>query len=123
MADMHLTLHRYLQVAKQILKNKDDKTQISLIYANQKPEDILLWDELEEMAANYDNFKVHYVGECPSLSCLRALLFVTAMNSVHAPKMFSTTSPIHGHRLYPSISIRSGTATCYPRASWDLSKC
>ena len=52
-----------LQVAKQILKNSEDKTQISLIYANQMPDDILLWEELEEMAAKHDNFKVHYVGE------------------------------------------------------------
>lgn len=51
------------QVAKQILKNSEDKTQISLIYANQMPDDILLWDEIEEMAAKHDNFKVHYVGE------------------------------------------------------------
>lgn len=52
-----------LQVAKEILKHSEDKTQISLIYANQTPEDILLWDELEELAAKHENFKVHYVGE------------------------------------------------------------
>lgn len=52
-----------LQVAKAILKDPEDKTQISLIYANQTPDDILLWDELDEMAAKHDNFKVHYVGE------------------------------------------------------------
>ena len=56
-----------VQVAKQILKDSEDKSQVSLIYANQSPDDILLWEELEEMAAKHDNFKVHYVGRttCP----------------------------------------------------------
>lgn len=52
-----------LQVAKEVLKRADDKVQISLIYCNQTPEDILLWEELKEMEAKHSNFKVWYVGE------------------------------------------------------------
>lgn len=52
-----------VQVAKAILKDPEDKTQVALIYANQTPDDILLRDELDKMAAKHHNFKVHYVGE------------------------------------------------------------
>ena len=39
-----------LQVIKDVLKNPNDKTHISLLFANQTEEDILLREELEEMA-------------------------------------------------------------------------
>ena len=38
-----------LQIARDILKNKDDKTKISMLYANQTENDILCRNELEEM--------------------------------------------------------------------------
>ena len=49
-------------MAKAILKDLEDRTQISLIYCNQTPEDILLWEELDQLAADHDNFKVWYCG-------------------------------------------------------------
>jgi cytochrome-b5 reductase len=50
-----------LQVTHQILKNPDDKTQVTLIFANQTPEDILLKDRIDSWAAKYpDKFKVYY---------------------------------------------------------------
>ena len=58
-------------MAKAILKDPEDCTQISLIYCNQTPEDILLWEELDQLAANHDNFKVWY---CGASSTLRPIL-------------------------------------------------
>lgn len=46
------------QVAQEILRNSDDKTQVSLIFANQTEDDIILRKELDEMAAKHDNFQV-----------------------------------------------------------------
>ncbi|PWZ01365.1 ferredoxin reductase-like protein [Testicularia cyperi] len=50
-----------LQIVRAALKNPADKTQIDFIYANVKEEDILLKDELDELAAKHkDQFRVHY---------------------------------------------------------------
>ena len=46
------------QVAQEILRNPEDKTQVSLIFANQTEEDIILRKELDHMAAKHDNFEV-----------------------------------------------------------------
>ena len=51
-----------LQVAKEVLKRADDKVQIRLIFCNQSPEDILLWEELKDMEAKHENFKAWYTG-------------------------------------------------------------
>lgn len=53
------------QVIKAILKNKEDNVQIKLLYANQSEDDILLWDELDQMAADHDNFDVWYTVDRP----------------------------------------------------------
>jgi cytochrome-b5 reductase len=55
-----------LQVVRAILKNPDDKTQVSLIYANVSPDDILLKRELDRLASSYPNFKVFYTVDKPS---------------------------------------------------------
>jgi ferredoxin-NADP reductase len=47
------------QVIKAVLKDAADTTRISLIYANQTEADILLREELDEMANNHpQRFKV-----------------------------------------------------------------
>ncbi len=48
-----------LQVIEDVLREKDDKTQISLIFANNTVGDILLKDRLDNLAAKHPNFKVH----------------------------------------------------------------
>ncbi|KAK9807828.1 hypothetical protein WJX72_010494 [[Myrmecia] bisecta] len=53
------------QVIKAVLKDADDNTQLSLLYANQSPDDILLWDELEEMAED-KRFKIWYTVDRPT---------------------------------------------------------
>ncbi|XP_074281048.1 NADH-cytochrome b5 reductase-like protein [Silene latifolia] len=55
-----------LQVAEAILKNPDDKTQVSLIYANVSPDDILLKQKLDILATSHPNFKVFYTVDNPS---------------------------------------------------------
>jgi len=49
------------QVINKILQNPEDKTQISLIYANLSENDILLKQELDTLARRHrDRFQVHY---------------------------------------------------------------
>eukprot|EP00930_Biecheleria_cincta_P032570 TRINITY_DN22597_c0_g1_i1.p1 TRINITY_DN22597_c0_g1~~TRINITY_DN22597_c0_g1_i1.p1 ORF type:complete len:300 (-),score=36.35 TRINITY_DN22597_c0_g1_i1:378-1277(-) len=51
-----------LQVVKEVLKNPDDKTQLTLIFANRTPKDILIREDLDALAAgSKGQFKVHYV--------------------------------------------------------------
>ncbi|KAK9825864.1 hypothetical protein WJX81_005959 [Elliptochloris bilobata] len=47
------------QVIKAVLKDADDKTQLALLYANQTPDDILLFDDLQSLAAD-PRLRVHY---------------------------------------------------------------
>jgi len=55
------------QVIKAVLKNPDDDTQLSLLYANQSPDDILLFEELLEMAKD-SRLKVWYTGKTSALN-------------------------------------------------------
>ena len=48
------------QVLSEILANKEDKTHVKLLFANQSEDDILLREELDELAAKHDNFDVWY---------------------------------------------------------------
>jgi len=55
-----------LQVAHEILRNPDDKTHISLIFANVTQDDILLKSRIDEWAAKHpDRFKVYYTLDKP----------------------------------------------------------
>jgi len=54
-----------LQIIRAILKNPEDQTQLRLIFANVTEQDILLRDELDELAAKRSNFKVYYVLNVP----------------------------------------------------------
>lgn len=55
-----------LQIIRAILKNPEDKTIITLIYANVTTEDILLREDLEQFAAKYsEKFKLFLVVEKP----------------------------------------------------------
>ncbi|OAY31665.1 NADH-cytochrome b5 reductase-like protein [Manihot esculenta] len=55
-----------LQVIEAILKNPNDNTQVSLLYANISPDDILLKQKLDFLAASHPNFKVFYTVDNPS---------------------------------------------------------
>lgn len=55
-----------LQIIRDILKHDDDETQMSLLFANQTEEDILLREELEEILENHpDRFKLWYTLDRP----------------------------------------------------------
>lgn len=55
-----------LQVIEAILKNPDDNTKVSLIYANVSPDDILLKQKLDVLAATHPNLKIFYTVDNPS---------------------------------------------------------
>ncbi|KAF3676950.1 NADH-cytochrome b5 reductase 1 [Capsicum annuum] len=55
-----------LQVIEAILKNPDDNTQVSLVYANLSPDDILLKKKLDVLAATHPNLKVFYTVDNPT---------------------------------------------------------
>ena len=61
-----------LQVASEIVNNPEDKTQVSLIFANQTEKDIILKEEIDEMAAKHDNFQVGCV--CTSCAVLQFVI-------------------------------------------------
>lgn len=77
-----------LQVVREVLKKNDqDKTQISLLFANQSEDDILLRKELDELAGKYtDQFKVWYTIDRPSDNWQFSTGFVSAeMIKEHLP--------------------------------------
>ncbi|GLI66870.1 hypothetical protein VaNZ11_010861 [Volvox africanus] len=56
-----------LQVIDAILDNPDDKTQVSLVYANVTEGDIILKDKVDALAAAHPGrFKVYYVVDKPN---------------------------------------------------------
>ena len=69
-----------LQVAKAIMRGRasGDKTEVDLIFANVNPDDILLKDELDSLAAKDPRFRVHYVLNNPPEKWTGGTGFVTA---------------------------------------------
>lgn len=56
-----------LQIIRQVTRDPKDETKLSLIFANQTEEDILLRDELEEAVKNHsDRVKIWYTVDRPS---------------------------------------------------------
>lgn len=74
-----------LQIIAAIMKNPDDKTEVSLLYANQTEEDILLRDQLETYAKD-PRFKVWYTLDRPNDSWKYSSGFVNQeMLAQHMP--------------------------------------
>jgi cytochrome-b5 reductase len=76
-----------LQVIRAILKNPQDRTQISLVFANVTEEDILLRCELDELAAQHpERFRIHYTLDRPPEGWKHSSGFITAdMVREHCP--------------------------------------
>ncbi|CAK9169158.1 unnamed protein product [Ilex paraguariensis] len=55
-----------LQIIDSILKNPDDNTQVSLLYANVSPDDILLKQKLDVLGASHPNLKIFYTVDNPT---------------------------------------------------------
>merc|ERR1719197_230802 len=65
------------QVIQHIMKNKADKTQVSLVYANVTEEDILLRKELETFAAEDSRFNVYFTLDKPNDDWQQGKGFIT----------------------------------------------
>ncbi|XP_042137448.1 NADH-cytochrome b5 reductase 2 isoform X1 [Peromyscus maniculatus bairdii] len=76
-----------LQLIRHITKNTSDGTRMSLLFANQTEEDILLRKELEEIATTHlDQFNVWYTLDRPPVGWKYSSGFVTAdMIKKHLP--------------------------------------
>lgn len=75
-----------LQVASELLHN-GSKMPISLVYCNISPSDIMLKDQLDAMAAKYENFSVYYVVDKADKDWKGGLGYVTAeMLKEHLPQ-------------------------------------
>ncbi|KAI8321425.1 NADH-cytochrome b5 reductase 1 [Martensiomyces pterosporus] len=65
------------QIIQHILDNPEDKTHVSVIFANVNEEDILLKEQLDKWAAEHQNFKVSYVLNNPPEGWTGGVGFVT----------------------------------------------
>ena len=54
-----------LQIIREVLSNPEDRTELSLIFANVSESDILLRAELDALAYLYPNFRVYYTLDKP----------------------------------------------------------
>ena len=61
----HTGITPMLQIIKAILKDPSDTTRVSLLFANQSENDILVREELEEMAEKHDQFSLWYTLDRP----------------------------------------------------------
>lgn len=68
-----------LQIIRAVIRGRPtgDKTEIDLIFANVNPEDILLREDLDELAKTDKGFRVHYVLNNPSEKWEGGVGFVT----------------------------------------------
>lgn len=84
-----------LQVITKIITTSDDTTKVSLIYANETENDILLKNELDEIAKRYPNFSVHYTLSTPPAGWTGSVGYVTKeMVSQYLPQ------PLPENRLF-----------------------
>lgn len=68
-----------LQLAREILSRPDDSTRLSLLFANQSENDILLRNELDELAAKHpDQFNVWYTVDTATENWAYSQGFVNA---------------------------------------------
>lgn len=76
------------QVAKEILRNPEDKTQISILFANVSVNDILLKNELDALVRQYpQQVYVHYVLDKAPEQWTGSQGYITAdLISSHCPK-------------------------------------
>lgn len=65
------------QIIRAILSNPHDPTNVSLVFANETEDDILLKEELDVLAKKHDNFNVHYVLNNPPADWTGGIGFVT----------------------------------------------
>ncbi|KAF8932421.1 NADH-cytochrome b5 reductase 1 [Dissophora ornata] len=67
-----------LQIIRAVVKNPEDKTKVSLIFANVTREDIILKAELDLLAKKHPQFQVYYVLNSPPEGWTGGVGFVNA---------------------------------------------
>lgn len=70
-----------LQVVKAIIRGRKehgDRTEVDLIFANVTPQDILLKEDLDALAAEDKGFRVHYVLDQPPEGWTGGVGYITA---------------------------------------------
>lgn len=69
-----------LQVVRAIIRGRPtgDRTQVDLIFANVSPQDILLKEDLDQLAKEDSGFRVHYVLDKPPEGWTGGVGYVTA---------------------------------------------
>ncbi|KAF2398057.1 NADH-cytochrome b5 reductase 1 [Trichodelitschia bisporula] len=69
-----------LQIIRAIVRGREegDRTEIDLIFANVNPEDILLKEDLDQLAKDDPKFRVYYVLNNPPVGWTGGVGFVTA---------------------------------------------
>lgn len=76
-----------LQVISEVTRTPNDLTKLSLIYANETENDILLKGELDELAEKYPYFSVYYTLSKPPTGWTGGVGYVTKeMIAEHLPK-------------------------------------
>lgn len=76
-----------LQVITAVITNPADHTHLSLIYANDTANDILLKSEIDDIAAKFPRLSVHYTLVTPPAGWQGSTGYVTrAMMEAHLPK-------------------------------------
>ena len=78
-----------LQIIRAVIRGRaaGDKTEIDLIFANVNPEDILLREDLDQLAKDDKGFRVHYVLNNPPENWEGGVGFVT-------PEMITVRIPL-----------------------------
>uniref|UniRef100_A0A8C6RKD7 NADH-cytochrome b5 reductase n=1 Tax=Nannospalax galili TaxID=1026970 RepID=A0A8C6RKD7_NANGA len=103
-----------LQLIRHIIRNPSDRTRMSLIFANQTEEDILVRKELEEIARTYFfQFNLWYTLDKPPAGWKYSSGFVTAnMIKEHLPPPGKATlilvcgpPPLIQTAAYPSLEL------------------
>ncbi|KAF9580641.1 NADH-cytochrome b5 reductase [Lunasporangiospora selenospora] len=99
------------QVVNELLKDKEDKTKINLIFANVTPADIILKEELDTLAkANPDRFKVTYVIDKAVDDWTGPTGYVTTeLIKKHAPEVGSKNNKVFVCGPPPMMKTVSGT--------------
>lgn len=85
-----------LQIVAAVLRDPNDKTRLSLLFANQTEDDILVRDELESLAEKHpDQFSLHYTLDNPPENWKYSSGFINKdMIATHLPPPASNDSTL-----------------------------
>jgi cytochrome-b5 reductase len=80
------------QIMRQIASDPEDHTQVDLLFANVSLQDILLRNELDSLAKQHSNLRVHYVLDSAPEGWLGDIGYINAdMIRAHCPGLSDST--------------------------------